>query len=732
MPTEKPVALLLDEERSAYQRLMALAIKQQRLVEKFNEAMTALLSEREVVLSTIATIQSEICEHRKLVTLGSCPAELVRWQQLIDPSKLHANAVPLAVRESMLSFSETCRKVLPLSCSQWSQVETQLLAGALSHSPARLDRVVPFPNVLCTKAFVPYQHPESGAYFRRPVQADVLILKSPEPHMGRVLITAAALAAGETVFVENPWLYAPTSDQGGQAFLPPVLANCLQTILSKKEVFERKRGRWDSQLLMPLFVYLDTLLLLREGRGEGDQTLLTNMLKLLCCPLRDLSPEVVSDYCEFAEFIAKALPPPLRSLLCEDDIVKFLVTVAVNGVAIGGSQRNRHDSKDDMLASVFAQSFTRSVCLMGLTSLLEHHCNPNCVLVPHRQPTAVVQGNEAYAPVVVEVRALRSILPGERLTVSYIPPLLSREERQTLLRRKYFFHCVCRECQNGVDISREMKVVDPKNERHTIIAPIGDGSAWIDCISFAKAEFSDAIVVAAAQAESQWNATLRSIESLGSEKEQVERVLGKLAEVTEGSSDSGNSSLPGLRSSIALGMFLQVTSFVINHQVDALLSNTHSSMFDILTRFVAKATVWCFPQTNAVVDHLLGTWSASGAHQAGKGSKELLSFIAGATPADLKDRVLSNTTAADDHAVGDALSRCWVPPPHFQGEGQKNARLCLVLWELLYEAARTCALPDSMLELKEVAFGVVLLLRYPLVQAGSERCLRWQSAASGQ
>ncbi|KFP39115.1 Histone-lysine N-methyltransferase SMYD3, partial [Chlamydotis macqueenii] len=67
-------------------------------------------------------------------------------------------------------------------------------------------------------------------------------------------------------------------------------------------------------------------------------------------------------------------------------------------------------------------------------SLLNHSCDPNCVIV-----------FEGYQ---LLLHSIREIQIGEELTISYIESLMPTNERQKQLMRQYCFECDCLLCQN--------------------------------------------------------------------------------------------------------------------------------------------------------------------------------------------------------------------------------------------------------------------------------------------
>uniref|UniRef100_A0A8C0EWP2 [histone H3]-lysine(4) N-trimethyltransferase n=1 Tax=Bubo bubo TaxID=30461 RepID=A0A8C0EWP2_BUBBB len=75
-----------------------------------------------------------------------------------------------------------------------------------------------------------------------------------------------------------------------------------------------------------------------------------------------------------------------------------------------------------------------AVGLYPSMSLLNHSCDPNCVIV-----------FEGYQ---LLLRSVREIQIGEELTISYIESLMPTSERQKQLMRQYCFECDCLLCQN--------------------------------------------------------------------------------------------------------------------------------------------------------------------------------------------------------------------------------------------------------------------------------------------
>uniref|UniRef100_A0A8C9FXB7 [histone H3]-lysine(4) N-trimethyltransferase n=1 Tax=Pavo cristatus TaxID=9049 RepID=A0A8C9FXB7_PAVCR len=74
-------------------------------------------------------------------------------------------------------------------------------------------------------------------------------------------------------------------------------------------------------------------------------------------------------------------------------------------------------------------------------SLLNHSCDPNCVII-----------FEGYQ---LLLRSVREIQIGEELTISYIESLMPTSERQKQLKRQYCFECDCCLCQDQEKVEWE-------------------------------------------------------------------------------------------------------------------------------------------------------------------------------------------------------------------------------------------------------------------------------------
>mmetsp|Transcript_7547 Transcript_7547/g.13299 ORF Transcript_7547/g.13299 Transcript_7547/m.13299 type:complete len:407 (-) Transcript_7547:926-2146(-) len=82
-------------------------------------------------------------------------------------------------------------------------------------------------------------------------------------------------------------------------------------------------------------------------------------------------------------------------------------------------------------------------------ALLNHSCNPNCIL---RYKFGIANdncGKQQYHPPILEIVACRDIAFGEELTHSYVDLALSTQERHARLLNTHGFVCDCMRCTRG-------------------------------------------------------------------------------------------------------------------------------------------------------------------------------------------------------------------------------------------------------------------------------------------
>ncbi|CUG86101.1 Hypothetical protein, putative [Bodo saltans] len=477
-PSSMPISLLLQEERTQHTKLLQLSLREQRIVEQFTAALEAVATDRRDVQRSLSSIRTAIQGKKKLIALLQCPPELRQWQALHAPivDRDEVELLMPSKDEPATIFANSAASTLPLSAQDRASIE----ATVASSSSPRLERAE-VPSVLQDNAFVPFIHPTTKAFMKRPCGGDVTVMKSSAPHMGRVIVSLRSFHTGQLVFAESPSLSIPASDATLQLFLPPVLQQVYSRIADQQRVFDAKPS-WDRRLLSPFLAYVQMLL---EGRADPTNrraAMLPLLLKALSNPLKDMTPDAVEDLCEYVQFLRAALPTHLDGIVSEDEACRFLATFQTNAAAFQSTAAHMclldTASQGSLATSVYATG-PQARCLFGLVSMLEHSCQPNAALVWHR--TSTLEENDAM---VIEVRALRPIAVGEHLSISYIPTVLPREERQALLWKRYWFHCQCSRCVGAPDLLRGVTLphtterAGRDSSTTRIFAPVGSGSTW--------------------------------------------------------------------------------------------------------------------------------------------------------------------------------------------------------------------------------------------------------------
>ena len=128
---------------------------------------------------------------------------------------------------------------------------------------------------------------------------------------------------------------------------------------------------------------------------------------------------------------------PLREKLKKQDWSEDLILNCIGIIRTNGctSQTTAGLHDDSTLDSEMAMA--RSIHLS--MSTLNHSCIPNCSTIFNPDHS-------------LTIRAIRPILKGEELTLSYSPMFAGRLERQRMFRKNWFFECSCLRCMDITDL----------------------------------------------------------------------------------------------------------------------------------------------------------------------------------------------------------------------------------------------------------------------------------------
>lgn len=94
------------------------------------------------------------------------------------------------------------------------------------------------------------------------------------------------------------------------------------------------------------------------------------------------------------------------------------------------------------------------MALHPTTALLNHSCDPNAFVRFDVSPESHHPGRAD--PGNISIHALRDISKDEEITISYVDTTLPFESRQSELRQRYFFTCLCDLCAVGPDTFRDL------------------------------------------------------------------------------------------------------------------------------------------------------------------------------------------------------------------------------------------------------------------------------------
>lgn len=481
-PSSASLEQHLKDERAAYAGLALLNIQMSSLLDRFYREWLALDLKRQQLTDELEHHSLIIREHRRRLELTLFPAEFRMWlnaaaPELATPTECgvveEAPYEPFGDTLCTTSFSPTGEKravfddTIARQVVRWRAEDGGAPVWKERPAPARLVRVAPQPACLLRLCFVPYRETQTAELRRRAVERDVVVMRSPEPSMGRVLVSMREVRRGESIMLETPLFTSPTgkSEADDERLLPPVVREAMGLVLRQSAVFAAQG--WDARLLRPFYYWLAEL-----AFGENSREFSRQWAEL-GCPLEDVEPSCLSKLSDLAHFLWMSLPSSLFSVVgTEEQLLMFFVTLLTNGIGYGGTMFAENDPHDTVVDNFHCSFLETGIAVFGGLSLIEHNCHPNAVVV-------FCRGCTPESVVFAELRATRAIAIGERITIAYVPVFFPREERQRRLRAKFFFQCDCDHCSGGSDTTRLMFVSTGSLDEEVVMCPKGRGSEWV-------------------------------------------------------------------------------------------------------------------------------------------------------------------------------------------------------------------------------------------------------------
>ncbi|EKG03293.1 hypothetical protein TCSYLVIO_005668 [Trypanosoma cruzi] len=471
----------LKDERAAYASLALLNIQSSALLDRFYREWFALDSKRQTLMKELEHHSRAIREHRRQLELTLFPPEVRGWMQSVLPEMEILEEGDSKMNALYESFSDTPCSRLPATGKTRAAFEEAITRqvvrweggnkGACSEykeqpAPSRLSRVTPQPGILLGSCFLPYRDPQTAELRRRAVGGDVIVMKSPELSVGRVLVSMHMVCRGDLIMVETPLFTSPTSgnEANHEGLLPPAVRNAMNSVLRQSEVFAAQG--WDTRLIRPFYEWLTEL-----AFGEKQEEFLQRWDEL-GCPVEDADPILLSKLSDLAHFVWMSLPSSLSSIVgSEERVLLFFITLITNAMNYGGGTWADEDVFYSAENGVCLGMLETGIGVFGGISLIEHSCHPNALVVFRH-------GCTPESIVFAELRATRPIGIGERITISYVPTFIPKEERQKRLRAKFFFSCACVHCTAGYDTTRLMFASCESRDERVVMCPKGRGSEW--------------------------------------------------------------------------------------------------------------------------------------------------------------------------------------------------------------------------------------------------------------
>ncbi|XP_069496525.1 histone-lysine N-methyltransferase SMYD3-like [Ambystoma mexicanum] len=260
--------------------------------------------------------------------------------------------------------------------------------------------------------------------------------KFQSPNKGNGLRATVHLLAGDLLYRATPYVYTVCKSGGRQACdfcleLPERLLRCSGCKFVKYCGLRCQREAWPDhrreckclksiQPERPLetvrLVARAIFKLLKKSHCPSEELYSISELQANITELNDEMREGFSQLVVMLQLYLKAeIPSPLH-LSADVNFFELFAKVACNTFSICNAEMQ------DLGAGLYPSM-----------SLLNHDCDPNCVIV--------FEGKHLL------LRAAREIQAGEELTTSYTNGMMPSTERQSQLKRQYSFECKCYRCE---------------------------------------------------------------------------------------------------------------------------------------------------------------------------------------------------------------------------------------------------------------------------------------------
>ncbi|XP_068618071.1 SET domain-containing protein SmydA-8-like [Battus philenor] len=271
--------------------------------------------------------------------------------------------------------------------------------------------------------------------------------------LGRYLVAAKDLKAGETILWDNPFVLGPHSDTAlvcYNCYLPliskfSVCKNCAVAPVCPGDGCPQQLTKWHNELEcdffrnikltkgvnpMTMVQNVGSLLVLRVILKKNIDTMAWNEFMELETHLNERKNSIVWEYCEHTDKFIKSLGL-LDTIEDESFVQKICAAVDVNSFEVRGP----------VVPAIGCSELLRGVYLKA--ALMAHDCVGNTHI-------AINDNNDLVC------HASTNIQKGETIFYNYTDPLKGTAIRQQHLLIGKYFKCTCKRCQDITEMDTYM------------------------------------------------------------------------------------------------------------------------------------------------------------------------------------------------------------------------------------------------------------------------------------